>query len=322
MNPTVNLLTRVDMMAAKRPGGAKVLPSYQQLAPTLGLPKAKPLGPVELSTRLAGLIVEAKIVGVGLAQAVPGDPGRPVTVEMLEGFINSGSEPLRKLASYYIEKWSKAVGRRSQQMKDLRGVTPKHVLPPRPTLTGGARWVPTEVDDEVRDVTLATHDEISKKYGIAPLKYNLQLEPGAWEWAYHLAGQIPYVGEHCTDVAVPGLGVAGENIGMDEFGGGGTGRFKVQWTPDHAKMVKKYEGEAQYYDLEKKTGKPGRNEKHYGHFTQLIWRETRFVAVGFAVVEEPMVRNNVATKYFKGRGVWVHRYYPAGNIKGRFAENT
>jgi hypothetical protein len=319
----VQMIRAKQAQAPKSAEPAGVLPSHQELAPTLGLPKEAPLQPAQLEEKLTKLIALSEKAGVGLAQVVTLGSGQALTVESLRKLIQSDNIKAHTRASEIMEEWTATIRTQLQTLKELRGVTPKHVLPPRPTLTGGARWVPYEVDDEVRDVTLATHNVLRKKYGgMPPLKYNQQLEPGALEWAYSLAGRIPYVQEHCADLVVPGLGVAGENIGMDEFGGGGTGGFKVQWTPDHAKMVQKYEGEAQFYDLEKKTGKPGRNVKHYGHFTQLIWCETQFVAVGFAVVEVPIVRNRVATKYFTGRGVWVHRYYPGGNTEGQFAKNT
>jgi hypothetical protein len=51
----------------------------------------------------------------------------------------------------------------------------------------------------------------------------------------------------------------------------------------------------------------------YLHFTQLIWRDTKLVACGYAAVQDPGGRT---------RGVWVHRYFPRGNINGQFGANT
>jgi hypothetical protein len=302
MNPTVDLLTRVDMMAAKRPGGAKVLPSYPQLAPTLGLPKAKPLDPVELSTRLAGLIVEADIVGVGLAQAVPGHPGPPVDVKMLEGFINSGSEPLRRLASYYIEKWSKAVGRRSQQMKDLRGVTPKQGPPPPPTLPD-REWYRFGIDAEGRRVTLERHNWWREQYGMPKLAYRAELEPSALDWACQLAqGDI-------IRGMLRGLRHApvelGENIKY-------LGRQSHNLA-DHARPVDDYADEGQFFDRSTKCNKIGKEHQDTGHFTQLIWKATKFVACGYVVVKD---NSGLCHQ------VWVHRYSPEGNRTAGFLENT
>jgi hypothetical protein len=75
--------------------------------------------------------------------------------------------------------------------------------------------------------------------------------------------------------------------------------------------VDEYGKEEEFYDTVNK--KPKESSGEYRHFTQLIWRATKLVACGYAAVKDP----DGGT-----RGVWVHRYFPRGNMTGQLRENT
>jgi len=127
-----------------------------------------------------------------------------------------------------------------------------------------------------------------KNHHVPPLKLNNELNDIAIKWAKHLAelGDLEHSDNSYKN------DILGENIFMcygEEVNG--------------KEMVKEwYEENNNYnYKEEYQTGK--------GHFSQMIWKDSKEVGFGFAIAED-------------GSYFGVANYFPAGNIMGRFVKNV
>ena len=132
---------------------------------------------------------------------------------------------------------------------------------------------------------LASHNEERARMGLPPLRWNVRLSQEAGQWASSLArrGAFEHSGERDD---------AGENLWMGS----------ADWfSPEQ--MVGAFIAERRAF-------RPGRfphvsrtgNWADVGHYTQIIWPETRDVGCALA-------RN-------RGHDVLVCRYWPAGNVYG------
>lgn len=137
---------------------------------------------------------------------------------------------------------------------------------------------------------LALHNAERRRLRVPDLVWNAHLEREAAEWANHLSRSG--VLQHADDRTRNGTG---ENLWMGTSGG---------WDVDS--MVGMFLDERRYYrhatfpDVSN-TG----NWADVGHYTQIVWRDTR--EVGCAVASA------------RGNDVLVCRYFPAGNVMGRRA---
>ncbi|WP_379550400.1 CAP domain-containing protein [Erythrobacter sp. W53] len=134
---------------------------------------------------------------------------------------------------------------------------------------------------------LENHNSERTKLGLQPLRWNAQLEAEAARWGETLAGK-GYL-QHADQSARSG---AGENLWMGTAG---------YWDVDG--MFKMFIDERKDYRHKtfpnvSRTG----DWKDVGHYTQIVWRDTR--EVGCAVVTG------------NGNDVLVCRYWPAGNVLG------
>ncbi|XP_017130160.1 Golgi-associated plant pathogenesis-related protein 1 [Drosophila elegans] len=131
---------------------------------------------------------------------------------------------------------------------------------------------------------LKENNKYRKLHGANPLKMDKELSLYAQEWANHLACRnlletrpLPLYGENIMSVRRP--------------------LFSVE------RIIKLWYQEKYNYDYLK----PGFN-LYTGHFTQMVWGETKYLGVG------------VATNNFC---IWiVCNYNPPGNIGGHFRENV
>ena len=134
---------------------------------------------------------------------------------------------------------------------------------------------------------LAVHNAERAEFGVAPLRWNAELAGEAEVWAMRLAREN--VLRHAS---VQERGGRGENLWM------GTAGF---YGP--AQMIGHFADEKQYF-------RPGAfpnvsntgNWADVGHYTQIVWAQTREVGCS-------AVRN-------ERFDVLVCRYWPAGNIRG------
>lgn len=137
---------------------------------------------------------------------------------------------------------------------------------------------------------LGAHNAERARLKLPGLDWNPHLEREAQEWAEHLArrGRLEHADYHTR-------GGTGENLWMGTSGG---------W--DVEGMVGMFIDERQNYRHARfpdvsRTG----NWADVGHYTQIVWRDTR--EVGCALASS------------RGNDVLVCRYYPAGNVMGRSA---
>lgn len=137
---------------------------------------------------------------------------------------------------------------------------------------------------------LALHNAERRRVDVPDLAWNPHLEREAAEWARYLSSRGLL--QHADDLTRNGTG---ENLWMGTAGG---------WDVDG--MVGMFLEERRHYrhaafpDVSR-TG----NWVDVGHYTQIVWRDTR--EVGCAVASA------------RGNDVLVCRYFPAGNVMGRRA---
>ncbi|WP_258319683.1 CAP domain-containing protein [Qipengyuania flava] len=137
---------------------------------------------------------------------------------------------------------------------------------------------------------LGTHNAERRRLALEPLKWNVHLEREAKEWAQVLSRRG--ILEHADHDTRNGTG---ENLWMGTAG---------HWSVDA--MVGMFIDEKQHYRHASfpnisHTG----NWADVGHYTQIVWRETKEVGCAVATA--------------RGNDVLVCRYWPAGNVWGQKA---
>jgi pathogenesis-related protein 1 len=126
------------------------------------------------------------------------------------------------------------------------------------------------------------HNKVRAAVGVGPLKWSPTLAGYSQKWADHLAGSTCKM-EHRSDSQY------GENLYT-----GTAGRFTA------VDAAKKWETEKKSYDggVLKQSAL-----RSVGHYTQMVWRDTRMVGCGEAVCNKMLIV--------------VCNYDPAGNYIGR-----
>jgi hypothetical protein len=127
---------------------------------------------------------------------------------------------------------------------------------------------------------LRAHNQVRDRRELPPLRWSPHLEVLAHEWAVHLANLGALEHDHTR------------RVGQNLFASWGAAS-----RPSY--VVAKWAEELNHYDERRFRCAPG---QVCGHFTQLIWRETKEVGCGVAS---------------RGNGqYWVCYYSPPGNIIG------
>ncbi|XP_055845001.1 uncharacterized protein LOC129911287 [Episyrphus balteatus] len=126
---------------------------------------------------------------------------------------------------------------------------------------------------------LKLHNQYRKMHGVPPLVHNEFLSQVAKEWAEHLALKDAFYHRPNNEY--------GENL------------YYVEGIPCRAKMaVKAWYDEIDLYDYDNP-----KFSKEVGHFTQLVWKDTREVGTGVAQI---------------GNKIWVCcNYHPPGNYSNQ-----
>ncbi len=143
---------------------------------------------------------------------------------------------------------------------------------------------------------LAAHNTWRDKVGSGKLHYSQQLAQSAQDWANELQKHHACNMQHSQPD-----GKYGENLYWASALRWSSGKREVtQVTP--GMVVASWAGERADYDHASNSCKTG---KVCGHYTQLVWKDTREVGCAMAVCDDS--KNQV----------WVCRYQPAGNWVGQ-----
>ncbi|BHF79599.1 hypothetical protein SprV_0702272000 [Sparganum proliferum] len=141
---------------------------------------------------------------------------------------------------------------------------------------------------EVNREALEIHNWLREIHGCAPLKYSKRLAINAQSYAEYLAKHDLFDHSECKNY--------GENLIVRK------GPVDIQLTGGQATYA--WYSESQHYDFKKNTG------QGCGHFTQLIWKDTKKVGLGIA-----------RSKDRKAIYIVAH-YYPPGNYEKDYKQNV
>ena len=138
----------------------------------------------------------------------------------------------------------------------------------------------TTVSGTLSREMLAAHNQVRTKVGVPPLIWSQKLAALAQQWADELLASGKF-----THRAKPQYG---ENL------------FELRGThANPAQVVADWAAEARDYDAASQACRSG---AVCGHYTQLVWRNTKQVGCGVAHLRE--------------REAWVCNYDPPGNVVG------
>jgi hypothetical protein len=209
--------------------------------------------------------------------------------------INAPSEESRRGAALFLDTWAKQIKLKAEEIKSMRGATPKQAAPPK-DMKIAEKSVAEDLGlsgDE--QYILTQHNEWRKNYHKPPLQYDKRLAAHAQQWANYLAREA--MQKHNPDRMVDGS-QTGENIAYPSWMGMKTTKQSL-----FKQAVDGWGNEVGDYDFT--THEPKIRGKMVGHFTQLIWRDTTRVGCGYAAVTGPDGWTH---------GYVVCNYHRAGNV--------
>ncbi|XP_071801937.1 uncharacterized protein [Asterias amurensis] len=131
---------------------------------------------------------------------------------------------------------------------------------------------------------LDSHNKYRSRHGAANLKRSSELTKRAQDWAAHLAEKDEFKNSDQSDV--------GENIAM-HYSSASTAFSGDETSEMWYRQVSKYNFK-----------KPGFTSGA-GHFTQMVWKDTKEMGIGKAITKE-------------GKVILVGFYRPPGNVMGQF----
>lgn len=137
---------------------------------------------------------------------------------------------------------------------------------------------------------VATHNLWRAEVGVGKLTYSNELAASAQAWAERLKAERNCNMQHSQ-------GKTGENLYWASAWSNGPAQDVK--SPD---VVNAWAEEKRNYDYSNNRCTPG---QVCGHYTQVVWRDTKEVGCGMAVCDSP--KNQV----------WVCQYLPAGNWVGQ-----
>jgi len=159
-------------------------------------------------------------------------------------------------------------------------------------------------DSDVAAACVAAHNKFRRLHvGTPDVAWDAHLADGALYYAKHLASMAPNSGPPPHSNKEDHVGIS-ENLYYGWAGYPAVG-FSCEL------VVKKWYDEIAGYNFATNTG-------HAPHFTQVVWKATTKIGMGFALGKHQFApgKPEIPT-------VWVvGRYQPAGNIIGQYAENV
>jgi pathogenesis-related protein 1 len=149
----------------------------------------------------------------------------------------------------------------------------------------------SRITNEDAQKFLSHHNQVRAEVGVSGLSWSRELSAYAQEWADYLAKNNGCKMEHRKK---PNL--KGEPLGENLFWGSSSDYYHP------------IDASTSWYEEKKiyKHGKFGEGNWHgVGHYTQMVWKNTKEVGVGIAICKN-------------GGLMVVASYYPAGNYIGQF----
>ena len=146
-----------------------------------------------------------------------------------------------------------------------------------------------------RAAIVSAHNKWRAEVGVGGLSYSLELEASAQAWADNLKRNNRCQMRHSN----PGSKY-GENLYWASAIMWSDGRRELQKVSPET-PVENWASEKANYSYADNSCEPG---KVCGHYTQVVWRDTRKVGCAFAVCEDSLDQ------------IWVCQYQPAGNWVG------
>jgi uncharacterized protein YkwD len=240
----------------------------------------------------------------GVSIEMASAPRTDITAPKLEQLIASANDDHRRAATLLLKKWGAAIKAKEDVMSENRGTTPKSAAPPQANkLSSTSTREIVGVTAQQREAILTSHNTFRSEYRKPGLTLDPVLCAKAQEWANNLA-RIRSMKHNDNRNAEGFSGNCGENLACGSFSGASAGA----WVPNFDSYVAAWMSEKSGYDLAKKESMSGRIT---GHFTQVIWKSTTKLGVGFAAIQEG------TSLYY----AFVCNYHPAGNVIGQHAEN-
>jgi uncharacterized protein YkwD len=137
----------------------------------------------------------------------------------------------------------------------------------------------------VSDALTNTHNRVRKNHGAPPLTWSPTVATSAQHWADNLRSK----------------GCILQHSGSAKYGENLAAGTSSMMTPEHA--VEMWAEEEKEYSFKK-----GGFSMKTGHFTQVVWKDTKSVGCG--------------STQCKGLTIWVCQYDPPGNVEGEYARNV
>ncbi|KAL3872137.1 hypothetical protein ACJMK2_040088 [Sinanodonta woodiana] len=150
----------------------------------------------------------------------------------------------------------------------------------------------SEKPSEFIDDAIKAHNEYRKLHGVGPLKHAKDLSKYAQNWAEHLAATNSFQHSDCTH--------KGERIGEN---------IACKWSSSGEDYTGKDATAVWYSEISKHDFTEEPRSTGTGHFTQVIWKESKEMGIGKA-------------KTSGGKVIVVANYRPAGNLVGHYVENV
>ncbi|PID84053.1 hypothetical protein CSB09_02775 [Candidatus Gracilibacteria bacterium] len=238
---------------------------------------------VTKNTKLAPYIKFAKYVGItdGYKDGTFGPKNKISRGELTKMVWKSLQENQQDI----IDKYKEIKEIAENENNGAQGTNPDiHILTPRVDISTST--VSTSTGQETSSPQkewLNIHNTLRKKHRVGPLKWSQRLAENAQRYA-----------NSCPNQHSKGLGFYGENIGMASF----------DQSPDM--VVNRWYNENKFYDFT-----TGVFEPKAGHFTQIVWKNTREVGCGMA--------RNCKGKF---KNIVVCQYLPAGNRIAEMKRNV
>lgn len=155
------------------------------------------------------------------------------------------------------------------------------------------------VEGGIMQGMIDAHNKIRREVGAPGLVWSNELARYAQEWADYLANQRGCTMQHRSATGSTQLKY-GENLYWASGIRWTDGRQEIQQVSP-AKVVLSWAEEAEYYNYAANSCQKG---KVCGHYTQVVWKESKFLGCGQAVCSRDKSQ------------VWVCNYNPPGNIVG------